>query len=223
MHGYNSFYRHANGVSLEQTAILFRPDGSRDVKEVETYEFDEGGHWGGVSFRVLMLWKMDPEGLFNLKNDEALPWAMFMRKSEDSLRRMFARVRRLTEVNMAAAGKIKSTIAWFGGLRYDWNDSEKEILGDIAMYIKDEVMRESTYYQHVIGLGRQEGKAQGMMDSLRLVLTANYPGLENTPGLSALAGPPAVVASLLRDVVTAKDRPAAESAIRAALRESALS
>lgn len=128
MFWYSTFSRRVNGVSPESTVILFRPVGARHVKLRESFEFNDGLLWGGVKFRVIKLWKMDPEQAFRLGRDSALPWVIFMRKSVATLKRVFARIRELAKTNKAAASNIAANVAWFSGLRYDWSEPEREVL-----------------------------------------------------------------------------------------------
>ena len=93
MYWYAHSYRRENGVSVESTVILFRPRGSGGLGEEFVYEFEDGFLWGGIRFRIIKLWEKDPEEVFRLCNDAALPWVVFMRKSEAALQRVLARIR----------------------------------------------------------------------------------------------------------------------------------
>ena len=96
------------------------------------------------------------------------------------------------------------------------------------MYIKEEVMAESSYYQYVLAKGEARGEARGeakgVMSALLHYLEARYPGLESIAGLRKFASRgKEAVDSLFHAVIVAPDRQAAASAIRQALRSRAQS
>ena len=232
MYWYAKFHRRQTGKSVESTVILFRPLGAGGLAAEYVYEFDDDHLWGGIKFRIIKLWEMDPEEVFRLFSDTALPWVVFMRKSEAVLRRVLARISELAKTDRAAASRVAADVIWFSGMRYDWNELEREVLRSIKVYIKHEVMRESSYYQELLAEGAAEGeargeargvakgRAEGMMQSLTAFLTSRYPGLESTRGIGRLAAQPAdAIERVFKAVIAASDRQAAQNAIKSAIRE----
>ena len=90
------------------------------------------------------------------------------------------------------------------------------------MFIREEVMAESSFYKQVIARGEAKGEAKASLTSLITFLKAKFPGLESTPGFAGLAGQSAeAIRELFSQVVTANDRAAAKEAIAAAIRKPA--
>ena len=244
VHGYASGFRLVYGWVPETTVVLFKKEGTpAHVKAEMSYSFTDGPLTGSIRFRVAKVWEMDPEEVFALESDAALPLIVFMKCTSEHLDRAFARIRELSKSDPAAASALATDMTACAGLRYDWNELELSILGRMSMFIKEEIMAESSFYKHIRGLGfeegigkgiekgieegiekgiekgKAEGKAEGKFEVVLDMLAERFPGLETSALLKEF---PArglnAVDGLYQSIKSATTRAEALKAIRAAAR-----
>ena len=172
-----------------------------------------------VRYRVIRLWELDPQRIFDAKRPTLLPWIPLMGSPDDLLEKVAAEIVRTRDERLAVEFVV------LGGLRYDKRDLAAMLgRGGTMFRLTQEMIEESSFYQMVIEQGMEKGIEQGMEKGIqqgrlegarriiRYATTVQFPELGPLPELDAVTDLERLE-TLLRELLTAPDPEAARAAI----------
>ena len=162
-----------------------------------------------VKVQVRRLWEVEAGAVLEKEWPVLWPWTALMKAEAGILERAAERI--------AGQGDRRLAVEFvtLGQLRYDRSRLEK-LLGQLTMFIPQELIEESPFYKEAQAKGRSEGEAKGRADEarrlLRHLLALKFPALEHEPSIDVIQDAGALEA-IFAKVFAAADEESARRAL----------
>ena len=131
-----------------------------------------------LNYRVVRLWEIDGAEALALNRPHLLALMPLLRASEEQLTQAVERIAREPDKEERAAELIM-----VAGLRYDVKERVRLLEASMRGIFNEEILKDSSYYQELVEIGREEGRQQGVRRSIRQIVASRFPNVDAMPDL----------------------------------------
>ncbi len=171
-----------------------------------------------VHVRFVKIWEMSARRVAAMKRESLLPFVPLMAGSEKALEQSVKHLRAVKDEQRRR--DLSLHFLMLGGLRYNQEDL-LEMIVERGM-IPIQKFRDSSFYQMILAEGKEEGKEEGIAETLLLLIKERFPKLNVRRQVKSIKNAE-VLKQLFVDVMKLPDEKALQERLRAALKKSTAS